>query len=182
MLWAFCHIYQVVFNIFNFCEKALISNCSNLWQFFVEIFTMLMFILFVYFLKRKEVPPGFNPWLYLLFNPLSPQGIYLHHSNPSVLKISCAKFHASSCFQTKVIGAVLPPYLFLPPPHPTHTHPKRRFKKLTRNRVTNMIIDKAKLEGLKVFCVQTLLRQYAPCERNSIDEVWYSSQGLIKTL
>ena len=40
MLWAFCHIYQVVFNIFNFCEKALISNCSNLWQFFVEIFTI----------------------------------------------------------------------------------------------------------------------------------------------
>ena len=39
-LWAFCHIYQVVFNIFNFCEKALISNCSNLWQFFVEIFTI----------------------------------------------------------------------------------------------------------------------------------------------
>ena len=38
------------------------------------------------------------------------------------------------------------------------------------------------LERLKVFCVQTLLRQYAPCEHNSIDEVWYSSQGLIKTL
>ena len=76
------------------------------------------------------------------------------------------------------------PSLFPPPPPPphTHTHPKRRFKKPTRNRVTNMIIDKANLEILKVFCVQTLLRQYAPCEHNSIDEVWYSSQGLIKTL
>ena len=45
-----------------------------------------------------------------------------------------------------------------------------------------MIIDKANLERLKVFCVQTLLRQYAPCEHNIIDEVWYSSQGLMKTL
>ena len=37
--WTFCHIYQVVFNIFNFGEKALISNRSNFWQFFVEILT-----------------------------------------------------------------------------------------------------------------------------------------------
>ena len=33
-----------------------------------------------------------------------------------------------------------------------------------------MIIDKANLESLKVFCVQALLRQYAPCENNSIDD------------
>ena len=34
----------------------------------------------------------------------------------------------------------------------------------------------------KIFRVQTLLRQYAPCEHNSVDEVRYSSQGLIKTV
>ena len=34
----------------------------------------------------------------------------------------------------------------------------------------------------KIFSVQTLLRQYAPCEQNSIDEVWFSGEGLIKTV
>ena len=33
-----------------------------------------------------------------------------------------------------------------------------------------MVMDKANLERLKVFCVQTLFRQYAPCEYNSIDD------------
>ena len=33
-----------------------------------------------------------------------------------------------------------------------------------------MTIDKANLERLKVFCVLTLLRQYAPCEHNSDDD------------
>ena len=33
---------------------------------------------------------------------MTSQGIYLHHSNPIVLKIPCAKFHASSCSQTKL--------------------------------------------------------------------------------
>ena len=43
---------------------------------------------------------------------MTSQGIDLHHSNPIVLKIPCAKFHAfTSCSQTKVkLGvAVLPP-------------------------------------------------------------------------
>ena len=34
----------------------------------------------------------------------------------------------------------------------------------------------------KIFRVETLLRQYALCELNSIDEVRYSSQGLIKNV
>ena len=33
-----------------------------------------------------------------------------------------------------------------------------------------MVIDKVNLERLKVFCVQTLLRQYVPCEHSSIDD------------
>ena len=43
------------------------------------------------------------------------------------------------------------------------------------------IIKEANLESMadleKNFRVQTQLRQYAPCEHNSIDEVRYSSQG-----
>ena len=57
------------------------------------------------------------------------QGIYMHHSNPIVLKLPCAKFHASSCSQTKVKvgggGGGAP-------------HPKTRFKKLTRDRVKEL--------------------------------------------
>ena len=56
---------------------------------------------------------------------MTSQGIYLHNSNPIVLKIPCAKFHASSCSQTnaKVGGTGL------------HPHPETRFRKPTRNRV-----------------------------------------------
>ena len=63
------------------------------------------------FWEEKKCNPVFNPWLSLLFNPWSSQGIYLHHSNPIVLKIPCAKFHASSCCQTKlkVEGQFCPP-------------------------------------------------------------------------
>ena len=99
-----CHVYPVVFNIFNFCEKALISNCNNLWQFFCwNIYHQTCrcsFCLFT-FGEEKKCNPVFNPWLSVLFNPWLPQGIYLHYSNPIVLKIPCAKFHASSCCQTK---------------------------------------------------------------------------------
>ena len=90
----------------------------------------------------------------------------MHYSNPIVLKIPCSKFHASSFCQRNVkVGG-----------------PKRRFKKPTWNRVKNVIIDDANLERLNVFHVQTLLRQYEPCEHNNIDNVRYSSQGLIKTV
>ena len=134
-----------------------------------------LFCLFTFW-EEKKCNPVFNPWLSLLFNPWSSQGIYLHHSNPIVLKIPCAKFHASSCCQTKVKveGQFCPLSLFPSPltssPPSPHTHPKKKFKKPTRSRVTNMVIDKANLERLKVFCVQTLLRQYVPCEHSSIDD------------
>ena len=84
-----------------------------------------LFCLFTFW-EEKKCNPVFNPWLSLLFNPWSSQGIYLHYSNSIVLKIHCAKFHASSCCQTKVKrgsrGGVLPSSLFHPPPSPqTHT-------------------------------------------------------------
>ena len=105
-----------------------------------------LFCLFTFW-EEKKCNPVFNPWLSLLFNPWSSQGIYLHHSNPIVLKIPCAKFHASSCCQTKVkVERQLYP-LPLPSPLPSplsHAHPKRRFKKPTRNRVTNMIANSIK--------------------------------------
>ena len=54
------------------------------------------------------------------------------------------------------------------------------------NILKNIIIDKANLEGManleNIFPVQTLLREYAPCEHNNIDEVRYFSQGLTKTV
>ena len=47
------------------------------------------------------------------------------------------------------------------------------------------IIDEANLHSMtdleKIFRVQTLLRQHAPCEHNDIDEVRYSSRGIIKS-
>ena len=53
----------------------------------------------------------------------------------------------------------------------------------------DMIINKASLEKItdpeKNFHVQTLLRRYAPCKHNSIDEVLgarYLNQGLIKSV
>ena len=49
----------------------------------------------------------------------------------------------------------------------------------------DVTIDEANLESMtdleKIFSVQTLLRQYAPCKHNSTDEVRYTSRGLIKS-
>ena len=73
----------------NFCWNIYHQTCRCLFCLFT-------------FWEEKKCNPVFNPWLSLLFNPWSSQGIYLHHSNPIVLKIPCAKFHASSCCQTKV--------------------------------------------------------------------------------
>ena len=53
-----------------------------------------------------------------------------------------------------------------------------------RNMLKDIIIDEANMESItdleNIFCVQTLLRRYAPCEHNSTDKVRYSSQSLIK--
>ena len=50
----------------------------------------------------------------------------------------------------------------------------------------DVIIDEANLESMadleRIFCVQALLRRYAPGERNNIDEVRCSSQVLIKSV
>ena len=132
-----CHIYPVVFNIFNFCEKALISNCNHLWQFFCwNIYHQTCRCLFCLFTfgEDKKCSPVFNPWLSVLFNPWLPQGIYLHHSNPIVLKIPCAKFHASSCCQTKfkVEGQFCPPLTYFFDPrkdtHPMENSPEKPTK------------------------------------------------------
>ena len=95
----------------------------------------------------------------------------MYYSNPIVLKIPCAKFNASSCCQTKVKveGQFCP--LTLPPIRPPKHTPKKEVQKahLEENYEYDNR-DKANLERLKVFCVQSLLRQYAPCEHNSIDD------------
>ena len=125
-------IYQVVFNIFNFLWKGLNIKLQQ----FVTIFCWniyhqtcrCLFCLFTFW-EEKKCNPVFNPWLSLLFNPWSSQGIYLHHSNPIVLKIPCAKFHASSRCQTKVKVEGQ----FCPLPLPSHllpTHiPKKEVQK-----------------------------------------------------
>ena len=53
----------------------------------------------------------------------------------------------------------------------------------------DIITDKASLENMtdleNILRLKTLLRRYAPCEHNSIDEVLgarYSSQGLINSV
>ena len=116
------------FQYFQFLWKGLNIKLQQ----FVTIFCWniyhqtcrCLFCLFTFW-GEKKCNPVFNPWLSLLFNRWSSQGIYLHHSNPIVLKIPCAKFHASSCCQTKVKaeGQFCPPPSSLPPPAlpPTHT-------------------------------------------------------------
>ena len=72
--------------------------------------------------KKRSATLIFNPWLSVLTkfayfkdisrtcriyddaikNLMTSQGIYLHYSNPIILKIPCAKFHASSWSQAKV--------------------------------------------------------------------------------
>ena len=55
----------------------------------------------------------------------------MHHSNPIVLKLPCAKFHAPSCSSS-----------FSPP------HPKTRFKKPTPNRVKVSMLNLSLLSKL----------------------------------
>ena len=109
------------FKNFQFLSKDLNIKLQQ----FVTIFCWniyhqtcrFLFCLFTFW-EEKKCNPIFNPWL--------SQGICLHHSNPILLKIPCAKFHASSCCQTKVkveeqfclfpLPSPLPP-----PPTPTRT-------------------------------------------------------------
>ena len=109
------------FQYFQFLWKGLNIKLQQ----FVTIFCWniyhqtcrCLFCLFTFW-EEKKCNPVFNPWLSLLFNPWSSQGIYLHHSKSIVLKIPCAKFHASSCCQTKVKveGQFCPPPSSLPLP------------------------------------------------------------------
>ena len=120
-----------IFLIFCLRQHCLISIVAT----FLFLLHHVIFCLFTFWEEKKCIP-GFNPWLYILskfayFKEISrtchisddvikklmtSQGIYMHHTNPIVLKLPCAKFHVSSCSQTKVKvggggggGAVLPP-------------------------------------------------------------------------
>ena len=129
-LWTFCHIYPDVFKYFQFfCwrQHCLISILAT----FLFLLHHVIFCLFTFWEEKKCIP-GFNPWLFIFskfayFKEISrtchisddvikklmtSQGIYMHHTNPIVLKLLCAKFHVSSCSQTKVkVGGQ-----FCPPP------------------------------------------------------------------
>ena len=123
-LYAYIAVWSKVMNILSHLPgsfqyfKFLLKGFNIKLQQFVTIFCWniyhqtckCLFCLFTFWVEKK-CNPVFNPWLSLLFNPWSSQGIYLHHSNPIVLKIPCAKFHASSCCQTKlqVEGQFCPP-------------------------------------------------------------------------
>ena len=133
-----------IFSIFCWCQHCLISIVATFLFLLHHVIFCLLFV---------KCIPGFNPWLYIIskfayFKEISrtchisddvikklmtSQRIYMHHTNPIVLKLPCAKFHISSCSQTKVKvgGAVLPP-----------PHPKMRFRKPTRNRVKWFFYDK----------------------------------------
>ena len=122
------------FQYFQFLWKGLNIKLQQ----FVTIFCWniyhqtcrCLFCLFTFW-EEKKCNPVFNPWLSLLFNPWSSQGIYLHHSNPIVLKIPCAKFHASSCCQTKVKveGHFCLLLLSSPLPPTPHTHTQKGLSK-----------------------------------------------------
>ena len=101
------------FQYFQFLWKGLNIKL----QLFVTIFCWniyhqtcrCLFCLFTFW-KQKKCNPVFNPWLSLLFNPLS----YLHREYIYIIRTQltpCAKFHASSCCQTniKVEGQFCPP-------------------------------------------------------------------------
>ena len=130
--YAYIAVWSKVMNILSHLPgsfqyfKFLLKGFNIKLQQFVTIFCWniyhqicrCLFCSFTFW-EEKKCNPVFNPWLSLLFNPWSSQGIYLHHSNPIVLKIPCAKFHASSCCQTKVKVegqfCTLPLPFFLPP-------------------------------------------------------------------
>ena len=139
-----------------------------------------LFCLFTFW-EEKKCSPVFNPWL--------SQGIYLHHSNPIVLKIPCAKFYASSCCQTKVKveGQFFPPSL---PPlilwtlsnisGTLHHHkqkgsfrisdercyrlgrlPGRHFNSLNRNEVCSCIISENNKNGMTITCKNFIMQNWA---------------------
>ena len=127
-LWTFGHIYPDFFKYFQFFADVSIVLYPLLQLLF--LLRHVIFCLFTFWEEKKCIP-GFNPWLYIIskfayFKEISrtchiaddvikklmtSQGIYMHHTNPIVLKLPCAKFHVSSCSKTKVKvgGAVLPP-------------------------------------------------------------------------
>ena len=129
-LWAFCHIYQVVFNIFNFCEKALISNCSNLWQFFVEIFTIRHVDVYSVCLlsekKRSATRFLIHDCLFFLIHDR-------HREYICIIRIQLYWRYPVRSFRPPAVvkqklryRSSSAPSLFLPPPPPyTHTHTQK---------------------------------------------------------
>ena len=118
-------ISQVIFFFITFQILHLEIQQQGIFLVFLVLFT---------FQEGKKCNPGFNPWLSVftklacfkeisrtchiyddvIKNLTTSQRIDLHHANPVVLKIPCAKFHACSCSQTKVkVG-----WQFCPPPCP----------------------------------------------------------------
>ena len=102
---------------------------QNCWRQFWLIYIAVTFLFLLHhvplclftFWEEKKCNLGFNSWLFVLTkfayfkeilhtchlrwphqNLIMSQGIYFHHLNPNVLKISCAKFQVSSYSQTKV--------------------------------------------------------------------------------
>ena len=106
-----------IFLFFCWRQHCLISIVVT----FLFLLRHVIFCLFTFWEEKKCIP-GFNPWLYILskfeyFKEISrtchisddviqklmtSQRIYMHHTNPIVLKLPCAKLHVSSCSQTKV--------------------------------------------------------------------------------
>ena len=133
-LWAFCHIYQVVFNIFNFCEKALISNCSNLWQFFVEIFTIRHVDVYSVCLlsekKRSATRFLIHDCLFFLIHDR-------HREYICIIRIQLYWRYPVRSFRPPAVvkqklryRSSSAPSLFLPPPPHTNTHtPKKEVQK-----------------------------------------------------
>ena len=122
--------YQVVFNIFNFCEKALISNCSNLWQFFVEIFTIRHVDVYSVCLlsekKRSATRFLIHDCLFFLIHDR-------HREYICIIRIQLYWRYPVRSFRPPAVvkqklryRSSSAPSLFLPPPPPyTHTHTQK---------------------------------------------------------
>ena len=119
------------FQYFNFCKKALISNCRNLWQFFVEIFTIRHVDVYSVCLlsekKRSATRFLIHDCLFFLIHDRHREYIciiriqlYWRYPVQSFMSLAVAK--------QKGKGVVLHPPSSLPPP-PPHT-PKKEVQKV----------------------------------------------------
>ena len=118
-------------NIFNFLLKSALFyiHCCNFFYFYC---IMLHSVCLLYEKKRSTTRILIHDCLFLpnlhiskkfhvpaIFTMTS-QGRYMHHSNQILLKLTCAKFHASSCSQTKVKVGAPPPKNEVQKAHPEY--------------------------------------------------------------